>query len=107
MPCHFPPLEPTHSTRFSFTENFAKVCTILADTTNIVREKRSNALAGSYYGISYEVVLLFGLTELKAEIAWKEDVSCIAVLKHNSSLTFAHQGYRKAVRTLLLTRFSD
>ena len=30
---------------------------------------------GSYYKIKYDIVLSFGLTELAAQFAWKENVS--------------------------------
>ena len=30
---------------------------------------------GSFYTVDFEIVLLFGMTELKAQIAWKEEVS--------------------------------
>ena len=36
------------------------------------RINRENFL--SYYKLQYDVIILFGLTELKAQIAWKEDV---------------------------------
>jgi len=37
---------------------------------------------GIYYRVDYEVILLFGLTELKAMVAWKENVSPVLVLLH-------------------------
>ena len=35
---------------------------------------------GSFYRVDYEIVLLFGMTELKAQIAWKETVSGLHML---------------------------
>lgn len=46
-----------------------------ADTSTIVAKKKTSATGEKYYTISYDIVLLFGLTELRAQIAWKEDVS--------------------------------
>jgi len=28
---------------------------------------------GSYYAVEYDVILLFGMTELKAQVAWQEN----------------------------------
>ena len=33
-----------------------------------------------YYQQDYDIILLFGLTELKAQISWIEDVRCLAAL---------------------------
>jgi hypothetical protein len=30
---------------------------------------------GSFYRVDYDIILLFGMTELKAQVAWKEKVS--------------------------------
>ena len=35
---------------------------------------------GSFYRVYYDVVLLFGMTELKAQVAWKENVSGLQML---------------------------
>ena len=35
---------------------------------------------GSYYRVDYDVILLFGVTELQAQIAWKENVSILRML---------------------------
>ena len=32
-----------------------------------------------YYEHNFDIVLLFGLTELKAQISWTEDVSCLCL----------------------------
>ena len=42
-----------------------------ADTSKLQRPKIRNP-RGSHYEVSFEVVLLFGLTELKAQLLWKE-----------------------------------
>jgi hypothetical protein len=30
---------------------------------------------GSFYKVKFDIILLFGMTELKAQIAWNENVS--------------------------------
>jgi hypothetical protein len=63
---------------------FSTLCTIEADTSQIsetLEPHRSRmALAGrqrivqTYYRMQFDIILSFGLTELKAQIAWMEDV---------------------------------
>ncbi len=55
-------------------ENYTIGCTVKADLQHIpilslVGKK------GTYYKISVDIILLFGITELRAQIAWIEDVS--------------------------------
>ena len=38
-------------------------------------QPKKNQFNAKYYVLDFEVVLLFGLTELKAQIAWKQNVS--------------------------------
>jgi len=55
-------------------ENY-KVCTIDVNLAQLPTTKLSKPSGhGHYYRIDYEIVLLFGLTELKAMVAWKENV---------------------------------
>ncbi|KAJ8094284.1 hypothetical protein PM082_006824 [Marasmius tenuissimus] len=54
-------------------KRFPVLCTIEADipeSDNFTR-RRYNTSTGEYYDCDYDVVLLFGLTELKAQIAWE------------------------------------
>ncbi|KIJ66157.1 hypothetical protein HYDPIDRAFT_174829 [Hydnomerulius pinastri MD-312] len=48
-----------------------------ADTTKLAETLRprpsKHSPSGTYYSISYEVILLFGLTELKAQLSWMEN----------------------------------
>jgi len=37
---------------------------------------------GKFYLFHYKIVLMFGLTELKAQVAWKENVSCFLAIEH-------------------------
>ncbi|KZP18863.1 hypothetical protein FIBSPDRAFT_744893, partial [Athelia psychrophila] len=57
-------------------ENFSVLCKIEADTSKLSQTlKPRNGPLGQYYRLDYSVVLLFGLTELKAQICWIENVS--------------------------------
>ncbi|KAF9262570.1 hypothetical protein L218DRAFT_391751 [Marasmius fiardii PR-910] len=55
-------------------DEYRLLCTVKADTRQI-----SNALPtlhgpkGTYFCLEFDVVLLFGLTELKAQLSWRED----------------------------------
>ncbi|PFH47737.1 hypothetical protein AMATHDRAFT_6474 [Amanita thiersii Skay4041] len=54
---------------------FVSLCNVRADLTNIARSAKSavSQEGKTYYWFGYEIALLFGLTELRAEIVWKED----------------------------------
>lgn len=58
-------------------EKFPVLCTIEADTSGIARalQPRYGPSGNSYFYMEYDIVLLFGLTEMKAQISWKENVS--------------------------------
>ncbi|KAF8415387.1 hypothetical protein L210DRAFT_3657556 [Boletus edulis BED1] len=52
---------------------YTTLCSVRADTSKLVRSMQSHQLpdgGGTYYSILFYVVLLFGLTELKAQISW-------------------------------------
>jgi len=55
------------------TKNYTKLCTIDVDLSHLPLMPRNRAAGGTYFRLDYEIVLLFGLTELKALIAWKEN----------------------------------
>ena len=51
------------------------MCTIEADVTAVEKTMKYNDTTGSYYyQTRFSIVLLFGLTELKAQIAYMENV---------------------------------
>ena len=59
-------------------DNYTKLCTIDADLSRVPLLPKSKASgSGSFYRLDYDIVLLFGMTELKAQVAWKENVSLI------------------------------
>ncbi|KAI6156475.1 hypothetical protein EDD17DRAFT_1845061 [Pisolithus thermaeus] len=57
-------------------ESYTKLCTIFADTSKVALSlqpcQRPDGL-GVYYTIEFDVVILFDLMELKAQISWKEN----------------------------------
>ena len=62
------------------TENYTKLCTIEIDLSHLPLSPRSKASGGgNFYRLDYDIVLLFGLTELKAVIAWKQNVGFLLV----------------------------
>ncbi|KIM58494.1 hypothetical protein SCLCIDRAFT_128104 [Scleroderma citrinum Foug A] len=57
-------------------DSYTSLCTIRADTSKLAHSMHSHQLPGGgvYYSIMFYVVLLFGLTELRAQISWRENV---------------------------------
>jgi hypothetical protein len=70
------PILPLAET-ISISDMYTKICSIEMDLSHLplVAQPRLNGEPGMFYEIEYETVLMFGLTELKAQIAWKENVS--------------------------------
>ncbi|KAF8962417.1 hypothetical protein BDZ97DRAFT_2022504 [Flammula alnicola] len=61
---------------FPLTENYTKLATVIVDFTHLPLEPLVNKTGEAYYRVDYEVVLLFGLTEMQAQLAWQEKVRC-------------------------------
>ena len=78
---------------------FTALCNVIADTSMIARSLRPQQASGGggYYRLEFDVILLFGLTELKAQISWNDGVCCIIV---NRMLYYSHSvpGCREEVR---------
>ena len=57
---------------------YSQVCTIKVDLSYLVdvQENKKQGPKGEYYRVDYEVALLFGLTEFKAQLVWQEKVMC-------------------------------
>ena len=56
------------------------MCNVVANTSKLAHSLRPQVtLIGVYYRINYDVILLFGLTELKAQISWKHEVRLFIV----------------------------
>ena len=57
-------------------DNYTKLCTIDVDLSRAPMVRRPKATGkGHIHRVGYDVILLFGMTELKAQVAWKEKVS--------------------------------
>ncbi|KAF9480734.1 hypothetical protein BDN70DRAFT_893887 [Pholiota conissans] len=55
------------------TKNYRKLCKIDTKLSNLPMKKTQKTKgSGVYYIVKYDIILIFGLTELKAQIAWKE-----------------------------------
>ncbi|KAJ3513955.1 hypothetical protein NMY22_g14893 [Coprinellus aureogranulatus] len=54
-------------------DSYEDVCTVEADASTIEPDEESTPAGEVYYSKDYEIILLFGLAELKAQIAWEED----------------------------------
>ncbi|KAI0750429.1 hypothetical protein C8Q74DRAFT_1394251 [Fomes fomentarius] len=55
-------------------ELFPQLCTIYADTSQVVRDPRIGP-SGVYYVQEFDIVLIGGMTELKAQLRWVQNVS--------------------------------
>jgi len=56
------------------TNNYALLCTIEADLSRAhIFTLPKVTGKGSYYRVNVDIILLFGITELQAQIAWKEN----------------------------------
>ena len=57
------------------------MCKVIAHTSKLVQSlpPQRAANGSTYYEMDYDVVLLFGLTELKAQISWMDKVRFVTV----------------------------
>ncbi|KAF9222351.1 hypothetical protein BS17DRAFT_818684 [Gyrodon lividus] len=53
--------------------SFTKLCTVIADTSKLINlmNPRPSLNDGVYYSMNIDVILLFGLTELRAQTGWE------------------------------------
>ena len=59
------------------SERFIDLCEVTADLTEVkssIKPQYNSSNGTKFYTLQFDVVLLFGLTELQAQIAWIEDV---------------------------------
>ena len=64
-------------------ENYSELFTLGFDFSQIPVSSHLKASGnGIFYHVNYDVILRFGLTELEAMIAWKENVRTFLVLLH-------------------------
>ena len=61
----------------SNSASFSTLCKIeanLSDLARTLRPQKSASDQSDYYTVDFEVVILFGQTELKAQVCWKHQV---------------------------------
>ena len=90
------------NTKCGNIDMFTVLCTVTADTSQLASTVMTGENANMYYRIEYSIVLLFGLTEHKAQLRWMEDVCNF--LSDSSRRCFSLDlifcaGQRNAVRT--------
>lgn len=67
--------ELTHFVLECYIDNFTQLCVVIVDLSHLPLEPLISHKNETYYHVKYDVVLMFGLTEVTAQVAWKEDVS--------------------------------
>jgi hypothetical protein len=77
-------------------ENYTDLCAIQIDLSHLPLLPLSKySGGGTCYYFEYEIVLLFGLTELQAVVAWKENVGPPFVFLHRFAFTECFQGVER------------
>ena len=54
-------------------ENYTQICTIEVDLSRLALQPKRNDRGSTFFRLEYEIVLMFGLAEFKAQIAYKEN----------------------------------
>lgn len=75
------------------------MCNVIADTSKVAESLHPQRTSGGqdyYYSLDVDVILLFGLTELKAQISWIHEVRLV-ITPVSSKLCHSHsaQGVEK------------
>lgn len=61
---------------YVFVDNYTKLCSIEADLSHLpLTAQRKASGVGTFYRLDYDLALLFGLTEMKAQVVYKDKVS--------------------------------
>ncbi|KAJ3521282.1 hypothetical protein NMY22_g12378 [Coprinellus aureogranulatus] len=60
--------------------NFTPICTVQVDTSLLPVRMTESATGARYYEIRFDIILLFGLTELKAQIAYHQNVRVVPLV---------------------------
>ena len=70
--------DPLRLIKLSYLELYIPLCTIAADTSRVLKKPKRGQSREVYYAQEFDVVLICGYTQLKAQIRWYEDVSLIS-----------------------------
>lgn len=55
---------------------FDMMCALRVNLEDMEPIRQTSPHSGlSYFKVAYDIILLFGLTEMKAQVAWKQNVS--------------------------------
>ena len=66
-------------------DNYTELCRIEVDLSHLSLSPRlKHSGEGTFYTIDFDIVLLFGLTEFKAAVAWNEKVGLFKVVERQS-----------------------
>jgi len=84
---------------------FSTLCYVAADISHIKSPPRTG-LHNVYYTANFDVIFSFGLTELKAFIAWQENVRKILVFESCAAnkISLRTTGRREKVEHFVLHR---
>jgi hypothetical protein len=81
---------------------FSTLCNVHADTSKVARtiSPRRGYAGLQFYRQEFSIILMFGLTELQAQLSWKEDVSASRALAPRCVILMhvRHLGNRTKVR---------
>jgi hypothetical protein len=62
--------------------DFTRACLLVADLSRLPKVPLKNKNGSTYYRVDFDVVLNFGLTELQAQLRWREEVSIFQVVAY-------------------------
>ena len=77
---------------------FSNLCTVTADMSELKKsiQPQTNRINGKhYYSFEFDIVILFGFTELKAQMAWMENVGRTFFLLVRSMSNAEKQGIER------------
>ena len=65
----------------ALVELYSTLCYVEGDLSHVPKpESYSHHIHDSYYEVKFDIILSFGLTELKAFIAWRENVRSFVLI---------------------------
>ena len=85
-------------------ENYTELCEVEVDLSQLPASRRNRSSGdGIYYRVDFDIVLLFGLTELEAVVAWWdwENVSLLLVLLHPLHLPCCQSVERRSIAKII------
>ena len=88
---------------------FSKLCTVVADTALAAKSlsPQRNSTGRSYYAQTFYIIFLFGLTEIKAQLGWVENVRAYSVHRGFTYEYFANRESRSGKSFISTRLFMD